>query len=468
MGLRRVRRQGIGQWVPFDVSEPGFECFERRLVIGAVVFGERTEVSVADAQHLTDCAVVHEAPEAAFLSQHVTIESLAVTPGAMPTPRLKRLESILDISPAAWNALIEPGSAPVLRHEWLAAMERSGSATAQRGWEASHFTLWRGDRLIGAAPAWRKHHSMGEYVYDFGWANAAQSFGVNYYPKILIGLPLSPLTAQRFLAAKGEDLAEVRQALLTFAIETAREEGCSSVHVLFSPDDEAEALREAGLFHRSTMQYHWKNPGYATYDDYLSRFDSKRRNQLKRERGAAATQGISLRTIRSADITDTHAELAWKFYESTASRHSWGPVQLNRAFFHQAFATMPDAIELVVAERAGKVVAGAFNLHSPTRLFGRYWGCFEEHPFLHFNVCLYHSVNDCIAAGRQVFEPGAGGEHKISRGFEPTLIHSNHLVFDRKLESAIKRACEREAAEVALVTAQSQDISGLKPWRRER
>jgi predicted N-acyltransferase len=383
----------------------------------------------------------------------------------MPTtPRLKRLESILDVTPTAWNALLEPGAPPVLRYEWLAAMEQSGSAVAARGWEASHFTLWRGPTLIGAAPAWRKQHSMGEYVYDFGWANAAQSFGVEYYPKLLIGLPLSPLTSRRFLAGPGENLPEVRAALLQGAIDFARADGCSSVHVLFSPDDEAFALKEAGLFHRSTMQYHWKNPGYATYDDYLARFDSKRRNQLKRERGAAATQGISLRTIRSAELEPAHAELAWRFYEATATRHSWGPVQLTRNFFHRAFATMPDAIELVVAEHQGKIIAGAFNLHSPTRLFGRYWGCFEEHPFLHFNVCLYHSVDDCIRAGRQVFEPGAGGEHKISRGFEPTLIHSNHLVFDRKLQSAIQKACAREEAEVARITAESSSISGLKPW----
>jgi hypothetical protein len=204
--------------------------------------------------------------------------------------------------------------------------------------------------------------------------------------------------------------------------------------------------------------------GYRTYDDYLGRFDSKRRNQLKRERGAAVGQGITLQTVRSAQLDRTHAEHAWRFYEHTAGRHSWGPVQLTRDFFHRAFASMPDAIELVTASKGGKVIAGAFNLHSPTRLFGRYWGCFEEHPFLHFNVCLYQSVDDCIAAGRQVFEPGAGGEHKISRGFEPTMIHSTHRVFDRRLETALRRATEREAAEVIRITQESEQISGLKPF----
>jgi uncharacterized protein len=381
-----------------------------------------------------------------------------------PHERVKVLSSIAEVPPAAWNALVEPGAPPVLRWEWLAAMEQSGSATKARGWEPSHLTLWRDGRLVAAAAAYRKYHSMGEYVYDFGWANAAQSHGVDYYPKLLVGLPLSPLTARRFLCAPGEDPARTRGVLVQAALDFARDEGCSSVHVLFSPDDEAEALTEAGLFHRSTMQFHWRNPGYRSYDEYLGRFDSKRRNQLKRERGAAAGQGISLRTLRSHELDERHAELAWRFYEATASRHAWGPVQLTRKFFHLAFASMGDAIELVVAERGGKVIAGAFNLHSPTRLYGRYWGCFEEHPFLHFHVCLYHSIDDCIRAGRLAFEPGAGGEHKISRGFEPTRIHSNHRVFEPRLEAAIRRACAREEAEVAQLTTTSESLSGLKPW----
>lgn len=383
----------------------------------------------------------------------------------MPLPtRVKVLESITDVPKAAWNALLAPGEPPVLRWEWLAAMEESGSAVRERGWEAAHLTLWRGEQLVGAAPAWRKYHSMGEYVYDFGWANAAQQLGVRYYPKLLVGVPLSPLTARRFLSAPGEDEAAVRAALLSTALEYARETDCSSVHVLFPPEAEAQQLEAAGLFRRATLQYHWKNPGYASWDEFLSRFDAKRRHQLKRERGAAATQGITLRTVRSAELDASHAQLAWRFYEATASRYSWGPVQLTKGLFLRAFEAMPDAIELVVAERAGKVVAGAFNLHTPTHLYGRYWGCFEEHPFLHFHVCLYHSIDDCVRAGRAVFEPGAGGEHKISRGFQPTRIHSAHRLFDRRLESAVKDFCRREATQVDQLALDGERIAGLKPW----
>lgn len=382
----------------------------------------------------------------------------------MPPTRVKVLESITDVPKAAWNALLAPGEPPVLRWEWIAAMEESGSAVPERGWEAAHFTLWRGERLVGAAPAWRKYHSMGEYVYDFGWANAAQQLGVRYYPKLLVGVPLSPITARRLLAAPGEDETAIRATLLAAALEYAKETGCSSVHVLFPPDAEAAWLERAGLVRRSTMQYHWHNPGYRDWNDFLSRFDSKRRHQLKRERGAATKEGITIRTVRSAELDASHATLAWRFYEATASRYTWGPVQLTEGLFLRAFESMPDAIELVLAERQGRVIAGAFNLHTPTHLYGRYWGCFEEHPFLHFNVCLYHSIDDCIRLGRITFEPGAGGEHKIARGFQPTRIHSAHRLFDERLERAVKDFCRREAAQVARLTEEGERIAGLKPW----
>lgn len=380
--------------------------------------------------------------------------------------KVRVLDAISEAPRAAWNALLRPLDAPVLRHEWIDAMESSGSAVESRGWIASHLTLWRGPQLIAACPAFEKHHSMGEYVYDFGWANAAQQLGVEYYPKLLVGLPLSPLTARRFLIAPGEDVAAIRKKLLSELDALAKDRGCSSIHVLFPPDDEAAWLEGENYFRRSTMQYHWRNPGYGSYDDYLSRFDSKRRNQFKRERGAAATQGLTLRTVRSGELTKEHAQLAWKFYEATAGRYSWGPVQLTKDFFHRAFAAMPDAIELVVAEHGPKkeVVAGAFNLFNTERLYGRYWGCFQEFPFLHFHVCLYHSIDDAVSRGLKVFEPGAGGEHKISRGFEPTTIHSAHRIFNKRLDGAIRDFCRRERAHVADVTSQSEELSGLKPW----
>ncbi len=382
----------------------------------------------------------------------------------MMTPVTVRiLDSIRGVAREAWNAMVPPGAPPVLRWEWIDALESSGSASPEKGWAPHHLIALRGSQVVAAAPAYRKFHSLGEYVYDFAWAHAAEQAGLAYYPKLLLGVPLSPLTAPRFLVAPGESLGTLREVLLEAARTSARETGCSSVHVIFPDDAEAGALEDLGLFRRLGMQYHWRNDGYRTYDDYLARFDSKRRNQFKRERSAAAAQGLTVRTLRGHELGPAHAELAWRFYESTASAHAWGPVQLNGDFFHRAFAALPEGIELVVAERGKDVVAGAFNLHTPTRLYGRYWGSFEPLPFLHFHVCLYHSIDDAIARGLAVFEPGAGGEHKVSRGFVPTAIHSAHAVFDRRLERAIRDFCRRETDEVRAVLAQGERLAGLKP-----
>ncbi|MDY7226294.1 GNAT family N-acetyltransferase [Hyalangium rubrum] len=384
-----------------------------------------------------------------------------------PSLRLKVLESITDVPAAAWDALISPVAPPFVRHAWLSAMEESGSAQEETGWAPHHLTLWRGDTLVAASPAYRKFHSMGEYIYDFSWAQAASRMGVPYYPKLLLGAPLSPATAPRFLVAEGEDVGEARKALLKAALESAREADCSSVHVLYPTNEEADFLEGQGLARRMTLQFHWKNPGYRTYDDYLGRFSSKRRHQLRRERGAAAEQGITLRTVPGTEFGREHAKRAHDFYAATCERYSWGQVQLTPDFFARVFRAMPESMQLVEAVRDGKVVAGAFNVVSPERLYGRYWGCFEEHPFLHFNVCLYHSVEECIRAGRKVFEPGAGGEHKVARGFEPTAVHSAHHIFDAKLDKAIRDFLRRENAHLAPAVAEAEQLAGLKPWPLE-
>lgn len=378
--------------------------------------------------------------------------------------RLRILSSITDVPAADWDALAGPSAPPFIRHAWLAAMEESGCASEETGWAPHHLTLWDGERLVAASPAYRKFHSLGEYIYDFGWAEAAEHLGVEYYPKLLLGAPLSPATSPRFLTAPGEDTVALVQALLEAAIESAREEGCSSVHVLYPTAQEAEVLEAHGLAHRHTLQFHWKNPGYRSYEDYLSRFDAKRRHMLRRERSAAAEQGIDVRTVPGHALGETEARLAHDFYAATMQAHGWGPLQLNRDFFSRVFRTMPDAVELVQATRQGRVIAGAFNVVTPERLYGRYWGAFEEHPFLHFHVCLYHSIDECIRAGRKVFEPGAGGPHKVARGFEPTAVHSAHLIFDRRLDSAVRTFVRREREHLAPAIAEAERLAGLKPW----
>jgi uncharacterized protein len=382
----------------------------------------------------------------------------------MPEPglTLRVLKAVSEAPREAWNEVCGPAPLPFLRWEWLHALEASGSATRHTGWEPHHLTLWRGRTLVAFAPAYAKHHSMGEYIYDFGWADAARSLGVRYYPKMLIGVPLSPITAPRFTIAPGENAPSVRARMLDEALRIAHDGGMSSLHVIFPPEDEAQALETLGLARRTGMQYHWKNRGYRTYDEFLSRFDAKRRHQLKRERAAAQSQGISIRTVRGTELTPEHARLAYGFYAATCEKNPWGHLQLEPGFFEHVFETLAPSVEMVLAERDGRVIAGAFNLVTDERLFGRYWGCFEEHPFLHFNVCMYHSIDDCIRLGRQVFEPGAGGEHKIPRGFEPTAVHSVHKIFDPRLDRAVRDFVQRERAQLEDVFERSAEITGLR------
>ena len=368
----------------------------------------------------------------------------------MPPLTLRVLGAISDVPAQAWDALLGPSPVPTQRHAWLHAMEASGSAVAETGWVPCHLSLWRGGTLVAAAPAYEKHHSMGEYVYDFAWANASHQLGVPYYPKLLVGLPLAPLTAPKLLVAPGEDLPGLRQRLVEGLVQLAVDRGCSSVHVLFPPAEEADFLESFGMARRATLQYHWKNPGYGSWEAFLSRFTSKRRHQLKRERAAAFEQGLRITTRRGAEVDPVrHAALCFRLYASTVEKNGWGQLQLNRGFFEQLLAAMPECVEVVEAAREdGTVVAGAFNLATGDRLWGRYWGCFEEVPFLHFNVCMYHSVDECIRLGRRLFEPGAGGEHKVARGFEPTTTHSAHRIADPRFARAIADYLKAEGAAV--------------------
>lgn len=384
----------------------------------------------------------------------------------MPPLKARVLRAISEVPAAVWDGLLGPSPVPTLRHAWLAAMEDSGSASPETGWVPCHLTLWRGRTLVAAAPAYEKHHSMGEYIYDFAWANASHQLGVPYYPKLLVGAPLAPLTAPRLLVAPGEDAPALRQRLVETLVGLAVDRGCSSVHVLFPPEEEAAFLASLGLARRATLQYHWKNAGYASWEAFLSRFTSKRRHQLKRERAAAEAQGIRITTRRGAEVDPArHADFCFRLYASTVEKNGWGELQLNRGFFERLLAAMPEAVEVVEAARAdGTVVAGAFNLAAGERLWGRYWGCFEEVPFLHFNVCMYHSVDECIRLGRRVFEPGAGGEHKIARGFEPTVVHSAHLLFDERLDRAVRDFLLRERMEMESLAAEGESLSGMRPW----
>ncbi len=372
--------------------------------------------------------------------------------------------AIAEIAAEDWDALAaheREAATPFVRHAFLTALEESGSASSRTGWSPRHLALRRGGALIAAAPAWRRSDSDGDFSRDWDIAAAAQRSGIPYYPKLVLGIPFTPAAGRRLLVAPGEDRAAAAEALVAGARRLVRDEGMGGLHVLFPREDEARVLEALGLAVRIDFQYHWCNDGYRTMDEFLARFASKRRNAIRRERAAPARQGIAIRTVRGDELARDPAGWAsecFALHRTSTDHMAWGMRWVNRRFYERVLQGMPDAAEVVEARRDGKLVGMAFNLASRTRLFGRYWGAVEDHPFLHFNVALYHSIEECIRRGVQVFEGGAGGEHKVARGFEPAETWTAHLLADARLDAAVRRhlAAERD-----------QRAGAVQRWREE-
>jgi predicted N-acyltransferase len=375
--------------------------------------------------------------------------------------RLSVHRAIAELPRAAWDALVDPRAAPFTSWGWLEALEHSGCAVEKTGWRPRHLALWQGERLVAAAPAYIKEDSDGDFSRDWGWAEGAARAGIAYYPKLSITVPFTPCTGPRLLVHRDADRPACLRALIDGARAVAADERASSLHVLFPTASEADELAALGLVRRVSFQYHWRNEGYRAPGEFLARFDSKRRNAAKRERAAPAAQGIAITTVRGAELAQDRARWArdaFQLHRSTVDKLMWGRRWLNEKFYQRVFEHMPDQVEVVAARRDGQLVAGAFNVSSQTRLYGRYWGCFEEHKFLHFNVCLYHSIDDCIARGLSAFEGGAGGEHKLTRGFEPAETFSSHLFLEPRLARPLAGWIAQEATERA---------AQLARWREE-
>lgn len=361
--------------------------------------------------------------------------------------------AISELPAEEWDALLahEPEVAgPFVRHAFLAAAEESGSASRRAGWDGRHLALRRGGRLVAAAPAYVRGGSDGDFSRDYDLAAAVTRAGARYYPKLTLGVPFTPAAGRRLLVAAGEDRRALSEALLAGARAVVREEGLGSLQVLFPRADEAAELEALGLAVRVDFQYHWRNDGYRTMDDFLARFPSKRRNAIRRERAAPARQGIAIRTVRGDAVVRDAAGLAercFALHRASTDKMVWGMRWVNRRFYERVLTGLPDAAEVVEARRDGHLVAMAFNLASRTALYGRYWGAVEEIPFLHFNVALYHSIEECIGRGVQRFEGGAGGEHKLARGFEPAETYAAHLLSDRRLDAAVRRHLAEERGE---------------------
>ena len=359
---------------------------------------------------------------------------------------LRLLGRIRDVAKGEWDALVGDGS-PFVEWTWLDCMEEAGCVGPGTGWLPQHFALFRDGRLVAAAPAYIKTNSEGEFVFDWSWADLARRMRLQYYPKLVFASPFTPVTGERLLALPGEDPSDIARAFATAARAIAREDDqtvLSSAHVLFPGERELAAWEGAGFMPRLGIQYHWRNQGYGSWDDFLATFNSKRRNQLKREALQPAKDGVTIETVASGAITPDIVSAMFTLYASTVDKFYYGRRYLNLRFFALVAERCKGHLSWVIAKKNGAIIAGAFNVRKGTSLYGRYWGATEDLPFLHFNVCYYYGIKQCIAEGLRVFEPGAGGEHKRVRGFAPTLTHSAHWLADERLGGVIGEFLSRE------------------------
>jgi len=359
------------------------------------------------------------------------------------------LAGIRDITPAEWNALV-PHGYPFLRHEFLSALEDSGSVGADTGWRPHHLLLVDGGGLLAAMPCYVKDQSYGEYVFDWSWADAYRRHGIRYYPKLLSAVPFTPASGPRVLLREDTTLRAVRDELLGAIGAELGRLGASSWHLLFPEPAVAEQFASAGLGHRTGVQFHWHNRNYRDFADFLDALQSRKRKQLRRERRLVAEQGLELRALRGNQVDSTLWDRFFDFYQLTYARRSGHAGYLRRDFFLRLAAAMPESLLLVIALHGREVVAGALNLIGADTLYGRYWGCAEDYTQLHFETCYYQGIDFCLREGLARFDAGAQGEHKLARGFEPVLTHSCHLIAHPAFRAAIDDFLEREREAVAV------------------
>jgi predicted N-acyltransferase len=366
----------------------------------------------------------------------------------------------------SWDELVRDCS-PFLRWDWLDSFEQTGCVSEETGWLPHHLVVERGKTIIAACPMYLKLHSMGEFVFDWEWADAAQRAGIQYYPKMLVGVPFTPVTGQRFLTAAGEDRRRLVQVMGRALGKIAADNKISSVHVNFCVADEREALEEVGFVPRSGIQYHWQNRDFSSFDDYLGSFRSERRNKVKRERREMAQRGITIRAFEGPELTPSHLRTMFRLYKGHVDRHYYGRQYLTAQFFDEIQRRFAENTCLMLAQRDGKVIAGTFNIRDSIAMYGRYWGAFEEVPFLHFNVCYYSAIEHSIHKGLKRFEAGAGGSFKQLRGLDPEHTTSVHFIVNGGFRRAVERFLTKEREMIRHKRELLLDQSQLKREPRE-
>ena len=373
------------------------------------------------------------------------------------------LRSVAAIDEAEWNAL-RRDDYPFLRHDFLLGLEASDCTTEAAGWAPAHLRLAEGDRTLAILPAFLKSHSYGEYVFDWAWADAWQRMGLSYYPKLLTAIPFTPATGPRLLHDESLDPATLWKTFREQMPKLAEGLGISSWHVLFPREADAQMLEHAGMHTRHQVQFHWYNRDYQDFDDFLSTFSSRKRKALRKERRRVAEEGVTL-TMRDGTELEEQDWLAfYRFYQMTYAKRSGHGGYLTREFFTEVAPRMGSQVLLAMAEQDGKPIAGAMYFRDEETLYGRYWGCIKNVDFLHFEACYYQGIEYCIRHGLKRFDPGAQGEHKIQRGFEPTITRSSHWVARPELDAAIS---DYTRSEQKHIEQYRQDACSMLPFRED-
>lgn len=362
---------------------------------------------------------------------------------------IRLVPRLADIGQSDWDACACPETAggappndPFTTYRFLSALEESGSVGPGTGWQQQYLAAYVQENLIAVAPLYAKMHSQGEYIFDHNWAHAYERAGQQYYPKLQIAVPHTPATGRRFLTRSGfEDVG--KQALIQGAVQVTENNNLSSVHITFCTEEEALFAKEMGLMVRKSQQFHWCNDNYADFDGFLASLNSRKRKNIRKERAQAQGFGGTIQVFTGDQIQPEHWDAFWRFYQDTGAR-KWGSPYLTREFFDIAQETLRDDIALVLAEREGRWVAGALNFIGADALYGRYWGCVEHHPCLHFELCYYQAIDLAISRGLSTVEAGAQGEHKLARGYLPTPTWSLHWMRDAGFADAIAQYLEAE------------------------
>lgn len=376
--------------------------------------------------------------------------------------------SLSGIDPADWDACACPEATdgrpvdPFTTYRFLKALEDSGSVGQGTGWLPHYLTAAQGGQIIAVAPMYAKHHSQGEYMFDHNWAHAYENSGGNYYPKLQMAVPFTPVTGRRFLTRKGFDTMGM-SAIVQGAVQIANDNDISSLHATFCTEAESLAGQEMGLLGRVGQQFHWLNHDYADFDDFLASLASRKRKNIRKERSQAQSFGGEIVNLTGNAIKPEHWDAFWQFYQDTGNR-KWGTPYLTRAFFDIAHETLRDDILLTLAIKDGRPIAGALSMIGRDTLYGRYWGCIEHHACLHFELCYYQAIDYAIANGMVRVEAGAQGEHKLARGYLPTPTHSLHWIGDPGFRDAIARYLK---AEKNAIDHEIEVLTSYGPFKKE-